>query len=186
MGNNYRFDHRSKEEFSKDIKRATLIENWLMDLWVKEMVLRGNKIDYFDNGVDNSGEFVDIPNSSSDYKIIENGETKFIEVKTSPIGNDKKSSFKVDALQACIRNKAEILVFYNIATRSTNFKLDTIISDIYWYRISVPTQRKLLEWYEPVSIAKIMGGKKIIMVPAEHYQEVFGTKQYFTNEFGVV
>lgn len=179
MSNNYRFDNRSKDEFKTDIKRATKIENWLIDLWVREMTLRGHDVKYFDNGVDNSGEFVDNPNSSSDYKIKFNGKTEFVEVKTSPIGNDKKSSFKVDSLKACLRNHASMLVFYNIATRSNEFIKDTDLYNVYWYKIDQFTQRHLLDIYKPQSIKHIMGGKQIIVVPHYDYG-VFGSPDRFS------
>ena len=176
--NNYRFDSRDKQTFSSDIKRSTLIEKWLMSLWIQEMRDRGNTVDCIDNGVDNTGEFVDVPSSLPDYKVIINGVSNLYEIKTSPIGNNKKSSFKVDSLKAAIKYNAELLVFYNIATRSSDFKNDTDLSKVYWYQISVPMQQRLLAIYEVQKIPHIMGGKPIIVIPLEHYYLWF-TKEVF-------
>ena len=169
----YRFDSRSKDEFMSDIKRSTAIERWLVELYVEEKQKQGNNISYINNGVDNTGEFVERATSAADYKFTINGESRLIEVKTSPIGNNTKSTFKVSSLKANIKDGVYLLVFYNIATRSNNFKQDTDLSKVEFIIVSPYIQRQLLDTYPAKAYGKIMGGKPCIKIPAADYPSWF-------------
>lgn len=82
----YRFDSRSKDEFVNDIKDCTVIERKLMEIYVSWLnSTKKNKYTFSDNGVDNSGKFIEDDNkihTSSDFILHTEGKRdKKIEIK---------------------------------------------------------------------------------------------------------
>lgn len=161
-----RFDYRTKDEFAADIKKAHILQNWLMSLWVEELKFRGYNINYFDNGCGNDGEYLERPTKDADYKISINDETYLIEVKTNPIGN-KKATFKVDGLRRMVKDDAWMLLVNEVATQASPDRTDP--TKIQWALVSPATISNILDFYPAKSYGKIMGGKPSVMIPQDDW-----------------
>jgi hypothetical protein len=120
---NRRKDNRTVEKFLSDIKQNTLREKMLMDLWVKEMTHRGHVVTYIDNGVDNSGEFLEFTDNRPDFKVTIDGVEELYEVKANPWSH--KQTFKVFDLQSYVKFEAKILLFYGIGHDKTKVDYDS-------------------------------------------------------------
>jgi hypothetical protein len=115
----YRFDNRSVDEFKKDIKFSTRLENYFFTKWLDVC----NSLDHIkvnnprDNGIDNTGEFIaNGKTSGADYMVnLDYGNTKIknmpLEIKWVPTYG--KLTLKVGDLKAYIREGAAILFVYN-------------------------------------------------------------------------
>lgn len=109
---NYRRDNRSLQEFKKDIKDRTAKEQFLINLFLREIFHRDWKIKtILNNGVNNQGEIIEKSNCDADFLILYNsGRKKLIDVKNSPV--DDKMTYKVYQLQQYVKQNASILLFY--------------------------------------------------------------------------
>lgn len=106
MSLQYRLDHRTVDQFEKDIKECSNIERQIIDNYAHMFF---KKHGYFpnieNNGVDNSGNLIKRRvNSNADF--IVNGE--LIEVKFSK-KDQKKFHFKTSQLRSYIKQKAKLL-----------------------------------------------------------------------------
>lgn len=173
---NRRFDHRDKETFSKDIKRATLIENWLMSLWSDDMSLRGYPIEYVPYAEGRDGKYLAKASSKSDYLVTLAGKEShssptLLEVKTHPYGSRSGfSTFKVDALTAALKERATILLFFSISTRSDDFKALTDLGAVEWTLILPEVIEAWFSEYEPQKFGYgTFGNKDCIRILREDY-----------------
>ncbi len=181
MSSTYRRDTRTQAEFERAIKRASQIEQWLMkDVWLPEMKARGFDIGAEDNGTDNSGSFQTKVNSKPDFKINLEGLEGLIEVKTNP--HFAKCTWKVESLNACIQHNATILLFFNIATKSDNFKKDTSLPQVKWTLIVPSIIKRWLEIYDSKIYYGFNGNKLSIQFPQQDYPGWF--KIYGLINFG--
>lgn len=173
----FRYDFRSKDDFIRDIKRSTLIERWLLDLYINHMRSHNIIITYENTGTDNSGEYTNKATYAPDYNLtFTTGRAIYnvlTEIKTSPIGNDKRSTFKTASLEATIKNQVSLLIFYNIATKSENFKEDTDLTKVLATWVSPESQAAWLKEYPSKSRGRLMGGKPCIEIPAKDYSRWF-------------
>lgn len=113
-----RFDNRTKEEFAKDIKFGTMIENKWMEYcfpFIKKSGLYTNLSSYKENGVDNTGEFQKKSNGNADFMLCGETETP-LEVKWCPTSG--KISFKIADMLNYLKQQADILITYNMGFES--------------------------------------------------------------------
>jgi hypothetical protein len=112
-----RFDGRSVDKFTEDIKFGTDMETFWMQIWVKEMKLwpEFELLSVGDYGTDNSGGLVAKPTSNADYYIKYRRHTEFyehpLEVKWAPTSG--KATFKIKDLHAYIKQNSAILLIFN-------------------------------------------------------------------------
>lgn len=104
----YRKDWRTDEEFQADIKKAHKIESDIMDAFVRhlELTYPDSKFVVEDNGIDNSGEVLDLKDVDmrADYKV--NG--KLLEIKYNNNHMDE-FRFKKSQLESYIEQNATVL-----------------------------------------------------------------------------
>lgn len=179
-----RFDKRNLDEFKKDIKFGTKIEKLLIQLFEKEMILNGYKIDIEDYGTDNDGEYQSKPNTKADYKIhfqIAKEVYSFItDVKFCPTKG--KATFKVADLQNYIRQNASMLLIYNNSSvslkkpKNHDLTLHTIkiiqnIKNLSWGFINTESIKLMLDSY-PHKPIPYMGNKLGIVVPEQDFKKI--------------
>ena len=167
---NRRKDIRTTEQFKEDIKSASKRERMLIELWQREMEHRGHKIEVFDHGVDNSGEFVEHSNSNPDYRVVIDGKEELYEVKCNKWSH--KLTFKVFDLKEYIRFGASILLFFGIGHQE-----DVVDYETTRWGIIEP---KAMEWMlagktENRGDPKWGNKPTVIIYPAEY-------EGYFTEE----
>jgi hypothetical protein len=183
VSSSYRRDTRTQEEFEHAIKRASDIEQWLMrDVWIPELRSRKYDISAEDNGCDNSGAFQTRVNSKPDFKVTLDGLDGLIEIKTNP--HFAKCTWKVESLKAYLQHNATILLFFNIATKSDKFKLDTNLADVKWTLIVPSIIERWLSIYDHKIYYGYNGNKLSIQFPKQDYPGWF--KVYGLTEFGGV
>ncbi len=168
---NYRYDNRTKEEFSKNIKDASILQSQMISLWKDEMLYKGLSVDIEDNGCDNSGGYLDKASNAPDYRIrLLKGRSfsnDLYEVKTAP-HYDKYYSFKVDSLTSCIYYNAYILVFGGVAP---NRPID--LDKLRWSIISPQQTAQILNTYPITTNGYLFGGKPIVQIPAKDFSKWF-------------
>lgn len=117
-----RFDNRSKEQFKKDIKYSTMIEKF----WVEYLDIHLNlengtahssksnsRINIFDNGTDNTGEYQEKSNGNADYVVMyPDGRAQLLEVKWCPTYG--KISLKKYDMKNYIEQGADIFFIMNM------------------------------------------------------------------------
>lgn len=113
MSIDYRRDVRSIEQFAADIEEFTKKEYyWGLALRL-DFCERGMPCEIIEHGVDNSGELIPghLPNHNVDkiYSFL-NGTKQHIEIKTIPERIRGFFTFKLTSINACIKQKAHILV----------------------------------------------------------------------------
>lgn len=165
----FRRDNRSEEQFKKDIKEHTLREKKLLELWIKEMASLGISVSYENNGVDNSGEFVEESNVNPDYKLTVNGLTRLTEIKQNPY--DHRNSFKVYDLQTYIKQDADILLFYGLG------KTYQLTEKARWAIIKPEAMTRMLELPRTKGDAA-WGYKEIVVVWFNRFDEFFQSKEF--------
>lgn len=116
--NKFRFDSRTKEEFTKDIKESTDIEAKLMQLYVDDLNKRKGELLYTfsNNGCDNSGEYLTAKKVSTkaDFILHKKGsKDRLIEIKFS---KPDVSSFhlKIHQLESYVKQDNAIVMFTSI------------------------------------------------------------------------
>jgi len=116
-----RRDHRSVEQFKKDIKFYTQIEQFWFKIFLDQLRKEVKLVSFNDHGVDNTGAYCKKANGNADYSIIYdiNGKkyNMLVEIKWCPTN---KATFKVNNLKSYIKQEASIVLFYNIS--DLNFK----------------------------------------------------------------
>ena len=166
---NYRKDHRTTEQFEKDIRCRTNKERFLIELFIKECEYHGKLIRIENNGVDNSGQFMQKSNCNADYSYTHDGKVNLLEVKCSPVSH--KCTFKVYNLQQYIKQEASILLFYGVG------KIDKDPSKIDYkntrWAIIVPEKiQQMLDEHEPYK-EYLFGNKMCIQIKQEKYDKYF-------------
>lgn len=114
-----RFDHRSVDTFKKHIKFSTKLESYFFHKWLK-LCEEMNNISISnarDNGIDNTGEFIEKGKTSgADYMVdLKYGDTQIdnmpLEIKWVPTHG--KLTLKEGDLKAYVRENAAILFIYS-------------------------------------------------------------------------
>jgi hypothetical protein len=124
-----RFDNRSIDTFKKQIKFSTLLESYFFNRWIKTC----ENLEYIEisnprnNGVDNSGEFIESGNTAgADYLV--DLKYKDIDVKDMPlevkwVPTYGKLTLKENDLKAYIRESAGILFIYSSEKLNIDMRL---------------------------------------------------------------
>jgi len=106
-----RFDRRTKEEFKKDIRKGAKEQSIIINSWLLSVDKDGNReLLVKDNGIDNSGNFINSPHRVTcdpDYYVEGYG---LIEVQYSNTWCKKYFHIKRNKILACIRQDAIILM----------------------------------------------------------------------------
>lgn len=183
-----RKDYRSDEQFAQDIMFSTKIEGFLWKIFCKRILKDYNYISE-DYGTDNSGKIVQKSSSKADYRLkisINNIDYDLLlEIKFGT--NSSKITFKVRDLQAYIKQKANILLFYNTGPedlkKPKNYNLTEhytkIINNIHYIKyalLSGDTMEKMLDSY-PHNKVYYMGNKLSIIIPSSDFSKFFEGKQ---------
>lgn len=154
-----RFDYRTKEQFKKDIHECTKIEGTLMKMYVQWLnSVRDQssaEYTYVDNGIDNSGKFVERPDSRADFILKRAGvRNKKIDIKFAR-KNVKTFHLKVNHIMQYIQDDVCVVNFIGAASDNPKFCI-------------IPPS-ELSEWLkhgERVEY-KAWGGKLCIKFPVE-------------------
>lgn len=166
-----RRDVRSEEQFKKDIKDATLREKKLLDLWIKEMEHLGHNVKAEDNGVNNTGDFIEFSNNNPDYKLtIDNNSPCLYEIKQNPFKH--RNSFKIYDLQTYIKLKAKILLFYGISRNGD------LTKDSRWAIIEPEAMERMLIFLPSTSGDIKWGYKPIVVVWERLFDEYFKSNEF--------
>jgi hypothetical protein len=120
----YRFDKRTKEQFIEDIKNATKVEQALMKYyvgWLNRHNKRAKSYTYRDNGIDNSGKFLEKADSRADFCLdTPSGKSHLIEIKFSRKEN-KNFHIKVTHVNRCITDDVCVVVFMDVDGENKRF-----------------------------------------------------------------
>jgi hypothetical protein len=192
----YRFDNRSVDEFKKHIKFSTLLENYFFTRWVKSC----ERLDHVrienprDNGVDNTGEFIEKGKTSgADYMV--NFNYRGVEIKDMPlevkwVPTYGKLTLKIGDLKAYIRENAAILFIYNakkskidlrIPKKDYNFDkhiglIESVENQLKWGVMIPQNVKNLLDFaikYDKVKNINYMGGKPGIVINQNEFSDWF-------------
>jgi hypothetical protein len=138
----YRFDHRTKEEFAADIAKFTAIEKELMIDYVNwlnsKLKDKTQKYIYYDNGIDNSGKYLesDEVDSRPDFILLTpSGKSRLIEIKFSRNEHDK-FHIKLTHVKRCIAEDICLVMWMATETPNKRFciltpeKLRTLAQDL--------------------------------------------------------
>ncbi len=159
-----RRDVRSVKQFKEDIKWSSDREKHLMKLFAREMRYRGHTIKYENNGVDNSGEFVEFSNNQPDYKVTIDGKEQLVEIKANPYHH--KQTFKTYDIEAYIKYKAYILLFYNIGHNKT-----VVSPDTKWGLIDTKSLEKIYKDVEARRGDAKWGFKPVLIIYPKDYSK---------------
>lgn len=167
-----RFDSRTREQFTEDIRVYTRREGKLFSLFVEELKFLGLDPRVSDHGVDNSGDFVEKPTRAADFRVTFGGQHYLCELKIAP--SKKYATFKIEDLRSYIRQGAYILLF--LSPRQFLDRSEESLS----------REREFLLWdlVSPDIIARILaerphfhfaglGGKLSVQVPQKEFSTYF-------------
>lgn len=114
-----RFDNRTVDRFKEQIKFSTMLEGYFFNRWLEVC----NNLDYIfpenprDNGIDNSGEFIEQGKTSgADYMVdleYNNMHYKDMPLEVKWVPTHGKLTLKAGDLKAYIKESAAILFIYN-------------------------------------------------------------------------
>lgn len=172
---NRRKDNRTVDKFLSDIKENTLREKMLIELWAKEMRHRGHTVSYADNGIDNSGEYLEFTDNRPDFKVCVDGVESLYEVKANPWSH--KQTFKVYDLQAYVKYQASILLFYGIGHSKTEVDRETT----RWGIISPQSIAFMLAGNDTRTGDPKWGGKPVVVIYPRDYPGYF-KEEVLTHE----
>lgn len=183
-----RMDNRDLETFKRDIKFSTLLEKFWMDSLVttlkKDPIVV--KAEYFNNGIDNSGEYVEKANKNADYNLLvatSEGDTyDTLEVKFAPTKG--KITFKHNDLLSYVKQKAHIYLIYNDGSVSLkkpkDYNIDRhiqmILNHIHYVKFTMLTPEKIqnfIKCNDPVKIP-YMGFKMGYILTPKEIEDWFG------------
>ena len=120
---NYRFDKRTKQEFRRDIKIASQIENKIIELWLDRIEKRrGERPKYWHIGCNNDGSYLEDHEVSTEADYCVYGYGK-IEIKFSKPMITKCFHLKVNQVRSYIRQNANILMVNGWNTPNPMFVL---------------------------------------------------------------
>lgn len=157
-----RFDHRTKDQFKKDIKEATKIESILMAKYVGWL----NKVrdqstaeyTYEDHGIDNTGEFLEKVDCRADFILKRSGvKNKKIDIKFAK-KEVKCFHLKVNQMMQYIQEDVCVINFIGAETDQPKFCI-----------IPPSVLSQWLEHGERVNY-KVWGGKLCIKFPVEEME----------------
>jgi len=195
-----RFDNRSVDTFKKDIKFSTLLEKFFFEEWINSCTYSNNIVisNPRNNGVDNSGDFIEKGSTSgADYMIdIEyngfNQKDLPIEIKWVPTYG--KLTLKNGDLKAYLREDAAILFIYTGEKVKENLKkpkdynltehinLIQSISDKLRWSIMLPEQVKSFYRYaESNNMIKpipYMGNKPGVILHQQDFSKWFKEEKW--------
>lgn len=166
-----RKDVRSEAQFKQDIKEASERETMLIKLWYREMVHRGHHVTYRNNGVDNSGEFVEKSDNRPDYQVTVDGESYLLEVKSNPY--DHKQTFKIFDLESYVKLGAKILLFFGLGKNKQDFDKETT----RWGIIEPKAMEWMLAGKNHVRGDAKWGYKPVIVIYPRDYEGYFKTEE---------
>lgn len=166
MTDKFRFDNRSKAQFSKDIKECTSIERGLMQDYIKYLNNRPNakhEYTFIDYGVDNSGNFLESSkvNTKADFLLKHpNQKDRHIEIKFCRKDN---SAFhlKIHQIQQYIKKDVAIVNWMGIDTPNKRFCILTpvIMQELLksgkrvffkpWMKECIKIENKDMVWIKP-------------------------------------
>lgn len=125
----YRFDNRSLDTFKSHIKFSTKLENYFFNRWLDIC----DNLDYVkvsnprDNGVDNTGEFIESGKTSgADYMVdlkYNNEDLVDMPIEIKWVPTYGKLTLKQGDLKAYVREKAGILFIYNTSKTGLDLRL---------------------------------------------------------------
>lgn len=183
-----RMDNRDLETFKKDIKFSTLLEKFWMDSLVttikKDPLVI--KAEYFNNGIDNSGEYVEKSNRNADYNLLVatlSGDIyNTLEVKFAPTKG--KITFKYNDLKDYVKQKAYIYLIYNDGSISLkkpkDYNVDKhiqmILNHINYVKYTMLPPDKIdyfIKYNDPVKIP-YMGFKMGYILTPKEVEDWFG------------
>lgn len=153
-----RLSGRSYDQFKKDIFESTKDERIIIELYAKYCKDKhGVIIDIKDNGIDNTGEFLELSKVRKDADFIVNGH--LVEVKTI---REKLNSFrlKVYSIKSYIKQKANMLLVSGWKTDNPEF---TIIT---------PKLMRNIMKEKPIAIARDWENKRIIRLEYDDFKWV--------------
>lgn len=193
MSTDRRFDFRSKETFQRDIKFSTLLEGYFFDQWTKRVHNTSDYIleHYGDNGVNNSGEFIDSGQSTigADFIVtMSKGEDRYenlpLEMKWVPTAG--KFTLKKNDLKAYAKENAAILFIYNTKNcgidmrKPKDYNLDNHIlrienksKDIKWGIMFPEVVEKILGLTNRFRPIQYMGMKQGIQIKSSEFNSFF-------------
>lgn len=187
-----RFDHRTKEQFKKDIMFGTMVEKFLIEAWVEQPQVYVHKIE--DNGVANDGRFIKHGKTGgADYKVTFDYHNLSyadlpLEVKWVPTAG--KFTLKTGDLRQYVREEAAILFIYNTRKTSLRPKEREIeeyknlilsyarIHAICWGIMFPSIVKNLSENYNEKRIP-YMGNKPGIVIPQDHFHMWFTRENFY-------
>ncbi len=182
---NHRFDHRTKEEFAATIKRLSALESWLCELWIADMDLRGNKVKVVNYGADNSGRYLEKANDKPDYhatvkrKLDGYSYSTLVEFKSNPAFS--KCTFKIDALKSCLKHDASIVLFFNVDTKTEQFRTNTDLNNVKYCIVAPCVVEQWLDRYAVKSYGiNFNGGKPSIQFFEKDYEQWFEVRELLT------
>lgn len=112
---------RTYEQFKKDIKKGHKNEREIIQRYAKFYEqATGNKLEVIDNGVDNTGEFLDVSQVTHDADFIVNG--KPLEVKIIK-ENLFQFRLKLNLLKSYIKQNANVLIVIGWDTDKPEFTI---------------------------------------------------------------
>lgn len=166
-----RRDVRTEEQFKQDIKEASERETMLMKLWYREMTHRGHHVTFRNNGIDNSGEFVEQSDSRPDYFVTVDGDSYLLEIKSNPY--DHKQTFKVFDLQTYVKLRAKILLFFGLGKDKQSFDKEKT----RWGIIEPTAMEWMLVAKDQYTGDSKWGFKKVIVIYPREYDGYFKTEK---------
>jgi hypothetical protein len=196
-----RYDHRTEQQFAKDIKFATKLEGYFFNEWIK----RCTGLDYVhvsnarDNGICNDGELVrGVNTSGADYKVdisYDDGNWEYncidlpLEIKWVPTPG--KFSLKVGDMKAYIREHAAILFIYNTVRdvdlkkprhpKAGDFenhikKIESKEKDLKWGILMPDKVEQMLDLYTKdgkIEPIRYMGGRMGLVLKSNEFDNWF-------------
>lgn len=179
-----RFDSRDKNQFKKDIKFGTMMEQYWIDRFRESANFHIEKI--IDNGADNTGEFIENGKSTfgADYYVV-GDYTGPLEVKWAPTFG--KITLKIKDIRAYKKEKAGILFILPAKKidedlrkpKDHNFakhiqKIEKHLTNLRW-GIMMPQEVRTLEEKnkDRIKPIKYMGNKMGIIIPESEFYQYF-------------
>lgn len=145
----YRFDNRSKEQFIEDIAKRTATERSLMERYVVWLNASGNaKYTYIDNGIDNSGKFIEndgAVKADADFILYKNGSSpRRIEIKHCLPDRDI-FHLKVPHVERCVKDDVCIVNWMGVSGEKPRFCILTP-SDL---KKALENGKRVIFWKKP-------------------------------------
>jgi hypothetical protein len=183
-----RFDKRNKEDFARDIKFGTMLEQFWMRKCLPEIITNNiykNFIKICCNGVDNTGSFQEKSNSAADFMVHTASEQHPLEVKWAPTKG--KITLKMYDLISYEKQKADILLIYNGSSTSLKKPKNTEYSD-HWELIQKHIEEIRWGIITNTSISSIlklkpqtifyMGNKPGYIIPESDFPKYFELRRF--------